>query len=247
MADVRADGRSPLTCRRAAASEAGALQFAWELLPLSVNLAAFEAQDAAMIFPLFQQSTFALALVFAGLLTSPAQAQMNTDEDEMQRCVWQCLYHNPGASNPRYHACVKQMCETPQTPPSPRSAVVPRAQWKYGAARSGEHFAGVDVPGGSLTYLCRPDGSGLVGVGGIGGSGAKAELRVDGRPTGLHFSPRGSALFADLRAGASIPRALMGGRTAEVRDTATGRALTFPLGGSAATIAKAMKGCGIAH
>lgn len=201
-----------------------------------------------MIFPFSRSSALALALAFASLLNNSAHAQMNTDEDEMQRCVWQCLYHNPGASNPRYQACVRQMCEAPSQPPAQppsRSSVAPKAVWRYGAAQSGEHFAGIDIQGGSLTYLCRRDGSGLIGVGGIGGSGVRAELRIDGKPSGLRFSPRGSALFADLRAGASIPRTLMAGRRAEVRDAATGRTLIFPLAGSAATIAEAMKGCGI--
>lgn len=206
-----------------------------------------------MITPLFRRIAFTFTLLATGLITGSVDAQMNTDEDDMQRCVWQCLYHNPGASNPRYQACVAQMCEETSPPPSVAPAKptpvqpVAKMRWKYGSAQSGEHFAGIDVSGGSLTYLCRPDGTALVGVGGIGGSGAGAELRVDGKATGLRFTPRGSALFSDLQVGASLPRVLMTGRAAEVRDRATGRALSFPLAGSGAAIAQAMQGCGIAR
>lgn len=193
------------------------------------------------------------ALLLAGW-AGPAAAQMSAEEE--QRCVWQCLYNSPGAESRQYQQCVARMCTGEPAPPAaaPRSAApqaaprqaapAPRGTWQTGRGQAGEHFAAIEVPGGAFTYICRPGGVAMLGIGGIGGSGAQVVLQVDRQPYRLRYRARNGVLFVDAPA-PQVIGGLMNGTTVQVADPQSGRRLSFPLAGSGAAIRTAMAGCGL--
>ncbi|WP_297973674.1 hypothetical protein [uncultured Amaricoccus sp.] len=178
-------------------------------------------------------------LLLAGAL--PARAQM--DPEEEQRCVWQCLANSPGAESRQYQECVERLCmAAPPAAEKPRAAVPAGAAWTAGSgARGGGWYAGVEIPGKSLSFLCRRGGPGLLAVAGLGGRADGVALRVDRQAFALRFVAENGILYA--AADSPLLGALMGGSRAEV--SARGGSATFPLAGSGAAIRKALAGCGL--
>lgn len=167
-----------------------------------------------------------------------ASAQMSAEEE--QRCVWQCLYNSPGAESREYQDCVASICLAgePAEPP----AAAPSARWAAGAGSGGSHFAGVEIPGRSFSFLCQRGGPGLLAVAGMGTRSDGIAVRIDQQAYGLPFVAENGMLYT--AAEPPLLRALMAGNVVQV--TVGGDAAAFPLAGSAAAIRAALAGCGLA-
>ncbi|HET9069819.1 MAG TPA: hypothetical protein VFN28_14335 [Amaricoccus sp.] len=185
----------------------------------------------------------AVALLAAATL--PARAQM--DPEEEQRCVWSCLANSPGAGSAEYNACVARLCMGDAAPAEaqsqPAAPAVPRAVWTAGAGQGGARYAGVELSGRSLTFLCQRGGPGLMAVAGLGGDAQAVGVTVDGRAHRLPFVARNGILYTAADPGSPILGALLGGSVAEV--ATRGGSAAFPLAGSGAAIRSALKGCGM--
>jgi hypothetical protein len=179
----------------------------------------------------------------------PATAQMSPEEE--QRCVWQCLANSPGAASAEYDSCVQERCvaqpraEQPPVSPAPASPT-PRAAWTSGAGKGGAHYAGVEIPGRSFSYLCKRGGPGLLAIAGLSRRADAIGLRIDQQDYGLNFVAQNGILYTDAPAGSHLLRALLGGKAVHVTDQRSGANATFPLSGSGAAIRKALAGCGLA-
>ncbi len=179
--------------------------------------------------------------------TPSATAQMSPEEE--QRCVWQCLANSPGAASAEYNSCVQERCvEQPQAaePPASSAPSVPRAAWTSGAGKGGSHYAGVEIPGKSFSYLCKRGGPGLLAIAGLSRRADAISLRIDQQDYGLIFVAQNGILYTDAPAGSHLLRALLSGKTVHVTDTRAGASASFPLSGSGAAIRKALAGCGLA-
>ncbi len=188
----------------------------------------------------------------AAWMASPAVAQMSVEDDWEQRCVWQCLANSPGgAESQAYSRCVDEMCLAQPPARQPRAAQppadqAPRAAWRSGAGAGGSHFAGVEIPGRSFSYLCKRGGPGLLAVAGLSKRADAIALRIDQQNYGLPFVAQNGILYTDAPAGSHLLRALLAGKTVHVSDTRSGASASFPLAGSGAAIRKALAGCGLA-
>ena len=181
-----------------------------------------------------------LALISA---PPPATAQMSAEEE--QRCVWQCLANSPGAASDEYNQCVEERCvEQPRAAP-PAASPAPRAAWTFGPGKGGSHYAGVEIPGKSFSYLCKRGGPGLLAIAGLSRRADAISLRVDGQNYGLTFVAQNGVLYTDAPAGSHLLRALLGGKAVHVTDATSGASASFPLSGSGAAIRKALAGCGL--
>ncbi len=67
----------------------------------------------------------------------------------LQRCIWSCLAHSPGAASPQYEQCVTARCT---------DALLYGHQWTSGIASDGVHrFATTQAEQGmAFTYFCTP-------------------------------------------------------------------------------------------
>lgn len=188
-------------------------------------------------------TTWTTAVLLVAGLAAPVAAQP-MDPEEEQRCVWQCLANSPGAGSRQYNDCVARMCMAREpAAPKPSARAVPAAVWKAGSGRAGEHYAGVEIPGAALTFLCRGNGTGMIGIGGIGGGAV--EFHVDAQAYGLNFTVKNTTLLADVPPVSHVVRAMMTGRAVHVVNRSNGRSASFPLTGSGAAIRQALAGCGL--
>jgi hypothetical protein len=187
----------------------------------------------------------AAMLIMTMVGTGHAMAQMSPEEE--QRCVWQCLANSPGgAASSAYNRCVEEMCVAQPHATQPNAAPAPRASWTSGAGKGGSHYAGVEIPGKSFSYLCKRGGPGLLAVAGLSRRADAIALRIDQQDYGLPFVAQNGILYTDAPAGSHLLRALLAGSTVRVSDTSSGASASFPLSGSGAAIRKAMAGCGLA-
>ena len=171
------------------------------------------------------------------LLATAAMAQ-NTAAEREQLCVNQCLFHHGPASNPRYHACVAQMCVADAPAPAPAA---PAPRWTNHATAGGAgHSAAIEAGGRSFNYICQRGGPALIGLAGFGGD-TDVTLRIGGQQFRQAFVARGGILYTD--AGPALTAALTAGNLVEV--AAGGRRAAFTLTGSGAAIGKARAGCGL--
>ena len=178
-----------------------------------------------------------VALLVATAL--PAWAQMSPEEE--QRCVWSCLANSPGAESREYQQCVAEVCLGEPSAPEPPAA--PKAGWRAGAGEGGAWYAGVELPGASLSFLCSRGGPGLLAIAGLGAREEGTALAVDGRGYRLPFVARNGMLYTAADPGSPILKALRTGSVAEV--TSRGGSAAFPLSGSGGAIAAALQGCGL--
>jgi hypothetical protein len=178
----------------------------------------------------------AIAVLMAAAL--PVSAQMSPEEE--QRCVWSCLANSPGGAAGRaYQQCVADICLGEPAAPEPSAA--PKAAWRAGAGEGGAWFAGVELPGASLTFLCRRGGPGLLAVAGLGARDDGTAITVDGRGYRLPFVAQNGMLYTAADPGSPILGALRTGGVAQV--SSRGGSADFPLAGSGGAIAAALKGC----
>ena len=186
----------------------------------------------------------AAGLAILWMAGASAAGAQNTPGERAQLCVNMCLFHHGPASNPAYHACVAEICESGGAPagrarPAPSA---PAARWTTHATANGAaHSAAVEAGGRSLNYICQRGGPALIGLAGFGGNPNGVALRIGQRQFRPDFVARNGILYTD--AGPALTAALTGGALVEV--TAGGKRASFTLAGSGAAIGKAMAGCGI--
>lgn len=165
-------------------------------------------------------------------------------DDQGQLCVNQCLFHHGPASNPRYHACVAEMCETgaPAMEPTQRQAT-PAGRWTNQTTQNGgAHSAAVEAAGKSFNYICQRGGPGLIGMAGFG-SNTNVTLQIGGQQFRPPSVAQNGILYTAADPGSALLGALLAGSSVEV--AAGGQRASFTLTGSGAAIRKAMAGCGL--
>lgn len=187
------------------------------------------------------------ALAMALLLLPLAPAHAQGEDEQMQLCVNQCLYHFGPASNPQYHACVAEHCE--EAAPAPRRqqpAQPPRqgAAWTNGVADGGRtHYARVQSGRLALSYMCQRGNEGLIAIEGMAGSPGALVLRIDGRPVMQPFVAQRGMRATQAARGSALLAGLLGGSRIELSDE-RGRG-SLPLAGSGRAIRAAMAACGL--
>lgn len=190
---------------------------------------------------------FGGAVAVAGFLAAalPGWAQMSAEEE--QRCVWSCLANSPGAESRQYQECVARICLGESAAPGqqsrPAAPATPRAAWSAGAGQGGAWYAGVEIPGKSLSFLCRRGGPGLLAVAGLGARADGVAVQVDGRDYRLPFVSQNGMLYTAADPGSPILNALRSGSRAQVGSR--GGSAAFPLTGSGSAISAALRGCGL--
>lgn len=175
----------------------------------------------------------AAACLFTLPLT-PAMAQ-----DQGQLCVNQCLFNHGPASNPAYHACVAQMCEEQ----APLAAPETSGRWTtHRTANGGGHSAAIENGAMSFNFICQRGGPALIGIAGLGQSGAVI-LQIDNQQFRPPVVAQNGVLYTAAEPGSVLVRALLGGSSLRVE--AGGQQTAFSLAGSGAAIRSALAGCGL--
>lgn len=181
-------------------------------------------------------------------LAGPGAAQM--DPMAMQRCVWNCLARSSGASDPRYHMCVAQVCSNihPPIQQAPVQAEPPNAQaWTSGVATDGiTRFAGVlaaDGSGRGLYYMCTFQGQSYLALFGADTPGGPLQLQIDGVGYGLNFHRNRGELTFDLPARSPFLETLPRGRNLRVVDGAGNIVIEATLSGAWAALSQTKRVC----
>lgn len=188
-------------------------------------------------------------LLAALVLAGPAGAQM--DPMAMQRCVWNCLARSSGASDPRYHMCVSQVCSSihPPIQQAPvQQAQPPNAEaWTTGIATDRlTSFAGVlarDGSGRGLYYMCTHMGQSYLALFGFEGPGGVLQLQIDGVGYGLTFHRNRGELTFDLPARSPFLETLPRGRVLRVVNSAGHLLMETTLSGAWAALSRTKRGC----
>lgn len=172
--------------------------------------------------------------------------------DEVQQCVWACLY-GPGNGNPAsiaYGSCVEQKCTKLLEQPSSASSINasdPSRQWSAGTANNGKRYAGIDFPGrvgkAGLYYFCQPGGTSYLELVGDNALLETYVASIDGQqfqmlfkqgPNGaLRFNlPKSDPFLAAVSSGTSLSlRYLDGNLVSQLSLTGSSKAMRFALSG----------------
>ena len=182
------------------------------------------------------------SILAGGTFAFSLEAKAQMDPEEEQRCVWQCLANSPGAASREYQQCVDAMCVAPRTAPPTAAAPTPRVTWTSGAGKArGSHYAGVEIPGKSFSFICKRGGPGLLAIAGLRGPANAVAIRIDNQDYGLPFIVQNGLFYTN--ATPHLLNTLMSGKAIQVRNTQTRMDATFPLSGSGSAIRKALAGC----
>ncbi|WP_207537402.1 hypothetical protein [Sabulicella rubraurantiaca] len=188
---------------------------------------------------------------FAFLLCATAMpAAAQPDPMIEQRCVWSCLAQSNGADDPRYRACVEQMCSGLGVRPrsAPRRAEPVRAldpAWRVKPQSGRPTAAGICVPEGMcLEIACAAPGAVRLRLDPASERFPPSHLlllRVDGQDFHLTAPPPDRDGLLAWEATPPLLAALRNGASLELL-TGRGR-VPFSLRGSAAAVSTVERRC----
>ena len=189
--------------------------------------------------------SLSVAAALGVVLPVAAAAQV----EDVQRCVWSCLY-GPGGGDPAssaYHACVAATCieDAPATAPATRGGD-PTRVWQAGSAASGWRYAGIDLPGragrAGVYFFCRRNAASYIAMVGLD-QPERVSFLVDGRDYPLRFRMVGGQVRASIPNGSPLIAALQSGSELVIRGQSTDLNETLSLRGSKQAFATTISGC----
>lgn len=183
---------------------------------------------------------FRAALSVIMLIATPAMA-----EGPLRQCAQECALSQGPVGTSIYDLCVAHRCGV--TAPGPQAVESPvleplEPEWQVESLPdSGAYTARIRFQGRSLSYVCQPDGRGMIAVEGLGSGGGEMVFLVDGQRMSVPFQTLDGIHYGEAEPGSQMLRAMMEGRQATM--IAGQITLTMPLIGSARAITEAMRGC----